>query len=44
MAVVLVVLALGALVAIDMIVRARRTRRREAARSQDHLVIDLTKR
>ena len=44
MAVVLVVLALGAFVAIDMIVRTRRARRLEAARSQDHIVIDLTKR
>lgn len=43
MALVLV-LALGALVAIDMIVRARRTRRLAAAQSQDHIVIDLTKR
>ena len=42
--VLVLVLALGAFVAIDMIVRARRTRRLQAARSQDHIVIDLTKR
>ena len=38
------VLALGAFVAIDMLVRARRARRLEASQSQDHIVIDLTKR
>ena len=43
MALVLV-LALGAFVAFDMIVRARRARRLAAARRQDPIVIDLTKR